>query len=358
MLLVAIEPFVVLEDARVLQLPRLPHLVLGKLFLLPEMLLGRLVVRKLELDAGDLSDLRIQLPLTLAHRVGYVVVVAVQVALLGARLQVLASLLVHLPDGEVELGPGDADDLDEDFLVPLDPVRGAGHHAGLPRQLAQVAEALLAALCRLHRDEAAVVHDPRDLRLVDAVELDGARLLERVELCALALLAAAAAPEPAAAAWAFAAPLSCALLLLLPAVLLRLLGPEQLLGCLGELPGWPGRLHLQLRAVGPVGQAEAGKPLLPLGGGSSLSGQRRRSTQLLGSGSGLLGAGHLPDKLIEPVAELALRGGAILREFPLELIHALRLLPEVYDELCQCLVLDAPVVLDLNGDLRDQTEPA
>mmetsp|Transcript_40974 Transcript_40974/g.126719 ORF Transcript_40974/g.126719 Transcript_40974/m.126719 type:complete len:213 (-) Transcript_40974:46-684(-) len=161
------------------------------------MLFGRLVVSKLQLDAGDLPDAGVHLPLALAHRVGRVVVVAIEVAPLRTRLQVLTGLLVHLADGKVQLRPGDADDLDQHFLVALHPVGRAGHHAGLLCQLAQVAQAFLSALCSLHRNEATVLHDTRNLRLVGPVELHRRRLLQVIGL--LALLGAAAAAPPAAA---------------------------------------------------------------------------------------------------------------------------------------------------------------
>mmetsp|Transcript_33899 Transcript_33899/g.78839 ORF Transcript_33899/g.78839 Transcript_33899/m.78839 type:complete len:257 (+) Transcript_33899:450-1220(+) len=101
-LLVAIQALVVLEYARVLQLPSLPHLVLRELLLLTEMLLGRLVICKLELDPSDLPNTWINLPLPLAHGVGRIVLVAIEaisITLLDLRLQILTCLLINLTHG-------------------------------------------------------------------------------------------------------------------------------------------------------------------------------------------------------------------------------------------------------------------
>mmetsp|Transcript_82218 Transcript_82218/g.228134 ORF Transcript_82218/g.228134 Transcript_82218/m.228134 type:complete len:305 (+) Transcript_82218:2050-2964(+) len=149
-LLITIEAFMIFEYTRVLQLPCLPHLVFRELLLLPKVLLGRLIIGKFELDASNLPGAWIHFPLPLAHGVGRVVLIFVKVALPGAGLQVIACLLVDLSDGQVQLGPGDANDLDQDVLVAAHPVGCAGHHAGLLGQLAQVAQTLLAALGCLH----------------------------------------------------------------------------------------------------------------------------------------------------------------------------------------------------------------
>mmetsp|Transcript_25412 Transcript_25412/g.71747 ORF Transcript_25412/g.71747 Transcript_25412/m.71747 type:complete len:565 (+) Transcript_25412:2045-3739(+) len=347
-LFVAVQALVVLQHPRVLQLPRLPHLVLGELLLLPQVLLGRLVVRELHPDARDPPDGRVLLFLALAHRVGHVVVVGVRCALIP-RLQVIAGLLVHLAYGQAELRPRDADDLDEHLLVALHPVGGAGHHPGLLGELGQVAQPLLAALRAVDLDEGAELHHARDLPLVDLVQLHGPAQRPLGDL--VAVLAAAAAP-----------PAPAPLLRLLRQLLVVLLGVEEGLGGARELALGPGLL-VEPQGVerGVVGDGEPGElPLGPRRRGLRLR-QGRGATFRVGLGAaGTLAARppHLVDQVVEPVAERARARGPILLQLGFELIDRGGGLPQLNDELGKGLVLYPPVVLHLYRDLGHKAQPA
>mmetsp|Transcript_49286 Transcript_49286/g.127098 ORF Transcript_49286/g.127098 Transcript_49286/m.127098 type:complete len:508 (+) Transcript_49286:2003-3526(+) len=352
LLLVAVQALVVLEHARGAQLLRLPLLVLRKLFLLPQLVPGSLVVRELELDASDpAGPLSLRVVLALAHGVGRIVLIALD--LLLALLQVLAGDLVHLSQGQVELATRNADDLTQDLVVALHPVGRAGHVARLLRDLAQVDQALLPTLRRLKLNEATVLHDSLDLAPVDAVQLDRRGPAEVRLLWALVLvLALAAAPAPARAAPTTALRLLLPLLGQLPVIHLLL---QELLGVFGQLAFRPRGLDLQLLSVGPIRHGEPWEFGLPLALGLLLAHQGRRTSlhRPVGGGAAALRA-HLADEPEQALGKRPLCLRTILLELDLEVIDARGLLADGDHKLGQGLVLDAPVVLDLDGDLGDQ----
>mmetsp|Transcript_54490 Transcript_54490/g.127289 ORF Transcript_54490/g.127289 Transcript_54490/m.127289 type:complete len:201 (-) Transcript_54490:213-815(-) len=108
----------------------------------------------------------ILIPLPLTHRVGRVSLFLRSI-LLSSRIQILTSLLIHLPDRQVQLGAGNADDLHYHLIVSLHPVCCSSNHTGFLGELRQVTQAFLRPFSRIQGNEGAILHDSSHLSFVD-----------------------------------------------------------------------------------------------------------------------------------------------------------------------------------------------